>query len=476
MMMKRSLILLLMACTTVALQAKVKLPHLIADGMVIQQDTEVRLWGWDTPGKTVRVSPSWTKTVSTARTGSDGTWMVKVRSPKASYKPLSIVFNDGEPLTVKGILAGEVWLCGGQSNMEMPMQGWGTCPTEGYNEEMLNASKFSGVHYCMMPEIWAEQPRTDSDCKWQTVSPNTVGNVSATAYFYARALNASLNIPIGIIVACKGGSRIEGWLNKENIKTYTKDPLDLESVKKKYKGNWSYPNYWYNGTLYPTMKYTVKGFIFYQGCSNVGNPAGYYSKLMNVMVDQWRTEFGLGNLPFYFVEIAPHSYGNVNNDNAARLREEQFKASKEISNCGEISTVDLVYPWEVQNIHPAQKRQVGERLALKALKNQYSFSNLRADGAEYGSMRISNDTCFVSLKNMYMGFYPTGEQTGFEVAGADKVFHPAKAVSSGTDKLIITCPEVKAPVAVRYCFRNFKLGSVHNSAGLPLFPFRTDNW
>ena len=117
-----------MACTTVALQAKVKLPHLIADGMVIQQDTEVRLWGWDTPGKTVRVSPSWTKTVSTARTGSDGTWMVKVRSPKASYKPLSIVFNDGEPLTVKGILAGEeIWLCGGQSNMEMPM-GMGHLP------------------------------------------------------------------------------------------------------------------------------------------------------------------------------------------------------------------------------------------------------------------------------------------------------------------------------------------------------------
>lgn len=475
-MAKRYLFLTLLTCCAIVGQAKVKLSHLISDGMVIQQNSEVRLWGWDTPGKMIKVRTSWSPTLYTARAAADSTWMVKIHSPKASYKPLSITFNDGEATTVRNVLAGEVWLCGGQSNMEMPMRGWGTCPIPTYNEEMMNASRYSGVHYCTIPEVCTEQPQADANCKWQTVSANTLGDVSATAYYYARTLNASLNIPIGIIIACKGGSRIEGWLNKANIKAYTKDPLDLESLKKKYKGNWSYPNYWYNGTLYPTLKYTIKGFIFYQGCSNVGNPEGYYSRLMNVMVKQWRDDFALGNLPFYFVEIAPHSYGNVNRDNAARLREEQFKASKEISNCSEVSTVDLVYPWEHENIHPAQKKQVGERLAMKALKNQYAFTQLLADGAEYGSLRISNDTCFVSLKNMYMGFVPSGEQTGFEVAGSDKVFHKAKAVSSGIDKLKITCPEVKAPVAVRYCFRNFQLGSVHNSAGLPLFPFRTDNW
>ena len=277
-MAKRYLFLTLLTCCAIVGQAKVKLSHLISDGMVIQQNSEVRLWGWDTPGKMIKVRTSWSPTLYTARAAADSTWMVKIHSPKASYKPLSITFNDGEATTVRNVLAGEVWLCGGQSNMEMPMRGWGTCPIPTYNEEMMNASRYSGVHYCTIPEVCTEQPQADANCKWQTVSANTLGDVSATAYYYARTLNASLNIPIGIIIACKGGSRIEGWLNKANIKAYTKDPLDLESLKKKYKGNWSYPNYWYNGTLYPTLKYTIKGFIFYQGCSNVGNPQGQYTE------------------------------------------------------------------------------------------------------------------------------------------------------------------------------------------------------
>ena len=277
-------------------------------------------------------------------------------------------------------------------------------------------------------------------------------------------------------MANKGGTRVESWLDCDYLKKNTTESLDSMAMMKKFPYDYLRPLLWGNGTFSPILKYTVKGIIFYQGCSNVCDPAGQYTKRLNDLVSQWRRDFKLGEIPFYFVQIAPYFNSDVNGDWGPRLREQQFNASKIIPNSGIVCTDDLVYPYESQQIHPSQKQQVGERLALQALNKTYGMKDIWCESAEFKDMRISNDTCYINLKNDYNGISRYEDIHGFEVAGADKVFHKANASYYWTKGLIVTSPEVKTPVAVRYAFRNWGYGNVKNAALLPLFPFRTDNW
>ena len=169
-------------------QAKVRLPHLIGDNMVLQQQTDARLWGWAKPGKTITVSTSWSDQKMTAKAGKDGKWLVKVKTPKAGYEPLSITFDDGEAVTVNNVVSGEVWVCAGQSNMEMPVKGFGMCPVEGYNHYVLEAAQSKGVRSVKIPSIMRAVPQDDAQCEWRQCSPKTVGDFSATGYFFARLL------------------------------------------------------------------------------------------------------------------------------------------------------------------------------------------------------------------------------------------------------------------------------------------------
>ncbi len=221
----------------------------------------------------------------------------------------------------------------------------------------------------------------------------------------------------------------------------------------------------------------MKGIIYYQGCSNVGDPGNRYSERLKLLVEQWRQQFGLGEIPFYFVQIAPYYYSNdVDATDGALLREQQFRAMTLIPNSDLVCTNDLAYPYETQQIHPCQKRQVGERLANIALNRNYGLKDIMCDSPRFKDLTISGDTCYVHLQNDYDAISRYEDIQGFEVAGEDRVFHEAKAIYYWTKGIIITSPQVKKPVAVRYCFRNFKLGNVKNAALLPLFPFRTDNW
>ena len=188
-------------------QAKVRLPHIIGDNMVLQQQTEVRLWGWAKPGKAVKVSTSWNEETVTAKAGKDGKWLVKVKTPKASYEPLSITFDDGEPLTINNVVCGEVWVCAGQSNMEMPVKGFGMCPVKDYNHHVLDAANSRGVRSVKIPSVMRAEPQDDAQCEWKQCTPKTVGDFSATGYFFARLLSRTLDIPVGIIEANKGGTR-----------------------------------------------------------------------------------------------------------------------------------------------------------------------------------------------------------------------------------------------------------------------------
>lgn len=457
--------------------ARVRLPHLLGDGMIVQQQTDVRLWGWDKPGTTVKATTSWSDQTATAKTDKNGRWILTVRTPKAGYTPLSITFDDGDgTTTLKDVLAGEVWVCAGQSNMEMPLRGFDNCPVEGYNNEVVNASQYKGIHYVKIPSVMSMQPLDDANCQWQTISPTTVGDCSATGYFFAQTVNRALDIPVGLILANKGGTRVESWLDADNLKKYTDESLDSMTNVKKYPGDYLRPLVWGNGTFSPILNFTVKGILFYQGCSNVGAPGDQYSQRLKLLVEQWRRDFKLGQIPFYFVQIAPYYNGDVNGTAGPLLREQQLKASKIIPNSDIVCTEDLVYPYEIQQIHPTMKKPVGQRLAYIALHHDYGMTSLMCESPQFKEMTISNDTCFVRLTNDYRAISRYEDIQGFEVAGADKVFHPAKAFYDWNKGLCITSPEVKAPVAVRYCFHNFQLGNVANGGGLPLFPFRTDNW
>lgn len=477
-MQKRFIIILAAALSCFAtLQAKVQLPHLIADNMVVQQQTDVRLWGWGEKGRIVKVSVSWSKQKSQCTVDDKGRWMVTVHTPKASYEPLSITFDDGDKVTVSNVLSGEVWVCAGQSNMEMPVKGFGNCPVEGYNDVVVDARQRHGVHYCKIPSEMSMTPQEDAKCEWKQINMETVSDASATGYFFGRMLNQALDIPIGLIEANKGGTRVESWLTEDNLKQYTSEPLDSNEIVKKYSWDYHRPLLWGNATFNPILKYTVKGIIFYQGCSNVGDPGNQYSDRLALLVKQWREQFGLGEIPFYFVQIAPYYYDDdVNKTSGAFLREQQLRAASIIPNSDIICTNDLVYPYETQQIHPCQKQQVGERLAMVALNKNYGKSRLMCESPRFKELTVSNDTCYVQLQDDYGAISRYEDIQGFEVAGNDRVFHKANAYYHWTKGIIITCPEVKEPVAVRYCFRNFQLGNVKNAALLPLFPFRTDNW
>ena len=485
-MKKQIFVLAVLAALTIHAQAKVRLPHIIGDNMVLQQQTEARLWGWARPGRTVMVSTSWKDEKTWVKADNDGKWLVKIKTPKASYKSLSITFDDGEPVTINNVVSGEVWVCAGQSNMEMPVKGFGMCPVEGYNHHILDAINSKGVRSVKIPSVMSATPQDDAQCEWRQCSPKTVGDFSATGYFFARLLSRTLDIPVGIIEANKGGTRVESWLTKENLEKYTSDPTDSVEICKKW-AEWDYHRslLWGNGTFNPILNYTVKGILYYQGCSNVGDPGDQYSQRMKILVDQWRSQFALGEIPFYFVQIAPWAYddGNVNAISGALLREQQWKAAQIIPNSSLVCINDLVYPYEYSQIHPTQKQQVGERLAFTALNRDYGFEAIQYKSSSYKDMTIKNDTVFIHTQDNYWCDAPFEQMEGFEVAGVDRVFYPAKAKhfwqpggGYWDEAIIVTSSEVKKPVAVRYCFKNFQIGNVKNGGNLPLFPFRTDNW
>ena len=473
-MNKRIGMMLLLAALSVGTQAKVRLHHLIGDNMVVQAASKVNLWGWDTPGKTVRVEVSWSAARYSTVTDAQGKWLVQVETPEASYTPLSITFDDGEKTTINQVLAGQVWACGGQSNMEMPVRGFGNCPVDQYNQVVADAVHTSSIRYAKLKRTQSMTPLEDNDCHWEKCDPAHVGNASATGYFFARLLHQMLDQPIGLIEANQGGTAVEGWLDYDNLKKHTSEELDSVSIFK--KNFMARQLVWGNGTFHPILNYTVKGIIYYQGCSNVGRAPEKYAERLVLLAEQWRNGFGLGNIPFYFVEIAPYWYDDANGTAAAFLREQQAKAVELIPNSAMVSTNDCVYPWEMRQIHPAQKQKVGERLAYHALTETYGFTGFISKSPRFQEMKIEGNQIYVKLTDTADGIYPIDGIQGFEVAGEDRVFHPAQAHVDWGKGLVVSCPEVAQPVALRYCYRNFLLGNLVNQGGLPLVPFRTDQW
>jgi len=476
--MKKFVVFALLAMASVLASAKVTPNNLIGDNMVLQRNTSVRLWGKASPGKKVEVSPSWTSTVYSTKAASDGSFLVNVDTPDAGMTPYTITFDDGEKTVISNILIGEVWIAAGQSNMEMPIRGFDNCPVEDYMDVVADAGREGAIRYAKVPSVKSMVPLDNADTKWQVTDPNTVMWQSATAYFFARLVSRTLGIPVGIIEANKGGTKVESWLTKENLERYTSIKLDEKSLEENYPQDWVRPLVWGNGTFNPVLNYTVKGIIYYQGCSNVGDQGDYYSRLLEVLVRQWREQIGLGDIPFYYVQIAPYAYNTADGTAGAYLREQQFKAKSLIPNSDIVCINDLVYPYETYQIHPAQKRKVGERLAYIALNRLYGKTYFEIGYPTYNSMKIEGSQISVKFDNMTGGVGRLSGIEGFEVAGEDRVFHKATASYKPytNNEVLVSSPEVEKPVAVRYCFRDFMIGNLSNAVGLPAFPFRSDDW
>lgn len=327
--------------------AKVTLPDIMSDNMVLQQQTEACLWGKANANAEVTIRPSWNRETYKVTAGADGKWIAKIKTPTASYNAYTISISDGEEIILNNVLVGEVWFCSGQSNMEMPLRGFWNCPIAGANETIATSSKWKGIRVATVEKNGQLQPVDECKGSWKVSNPENAPAFSATAFNFAMMMNQVLDIPIGIINCSWGGSMVEGWLPREIVSQYP--DIDLKRDIRKEDGHdwWHYlsPTLMYNGMLKPLQNYTIKGFLWYQGESNVGKHKTYAERL-KTMVELWRKEWGLGELPFYYVEIAP--FNSTETTGCALLREAQFQAQSIIPSSGMISTNDLVEPYEIK--------------------------------------------------------------------------------------------------------------------------------
>ena len=476
--MKRIIIALcLLSLVGGRLSAKVVLPEILSDHAVLQQQTEVNLWGKATPNTTVSVTPSWNNRTITARSDAEGKWQVSIQTPAADFTPHSIEFSDGEITRIQNILIGEVWFCSGQSNMEMPLNGFWNCPIEHANETIATSGEWNAIRMATIPKTGALTPQEHVAGSWKESNPFNAPYFSATAFNFARMLHRVLRVPVGIISCAWGGSRVEGWLPREVVEGFRDVDLKKE-IKKPEKGKeWDYytPTVMYNGMLKPLQRYTIRGFLWYQGESNIFNYQ-FYAPMMTAMVQLWRNVWEAPDMPFYYVQIAPYKYENSRNTGAALLREAQVEALKTIPNSGIVPTTDI---GDEFCIHPPQKDVVGLRLATLALTKTYGIRRLPSNGPTMTKVDYADKKAIVTFDNAPAGLFPTfSELEGFEIAGADKKFYPAKAKIVGrTNTVEVWSEEVAQPIAVRYAFRNY-VGNItlRNTFGLSAFPFRTDTW
>lgn len=455
-----------------------KLASPVGDNMILQQQTDARLWGWAEPGATVQATPSWSGVPSAVKADKQGCWELTVKTPEAGYTPYEITITDGKaPVTLKNVLVGEVWFASGQSNMEMPLKGFGGCCVKEGIQEAIGAKDFPHVRMFTVPKKQSYEPQQTCEGVWWLPTFDHAMEMSATAWFFAKNLSQVLDCPVGIVNCSYGGSTVESWLPKEILETYPDISVKPEEIEKVLE--WERQLLMYNAMYVPSHRYTVKGIIWYQGCSNVGRHETYAERLAT-MVNHWREEMEAPELPFYYVEIAPYDYDSPAQDGkAAYLREAQFKAQALIPNSGMISTNDLVESYERFNIHPRRKAEVGWRLSYMALNKTYGMKHICCEGPTYnGDFSVQGNEAFVGFTNLQMGICRNYDLKGFEVAGEDRIFHPADSVwiRWQTNHAVVSSKKVKKPVAVRYGFGDFLPGTLIGGNELPAVPFRTDDF
>lgn len=422
------------------LAADVRLPKVLANHMVVQRDLPIRVWGWSDPGEQVTVI--WDSTATSTVADERGDWKVELPAVTADAATHRLSVRGQNQLEVNDIRIGEVWLGSGQSNMEMPL-------TETGDLAAIAAAEHPEIRLFHITHAKAARPATDVDATWHTCKPDNVGTFSALMYYFGVRLQRELNMPIGLINASWGGSPIEQW-------TPTSEADETM----------------YNGMIAPLHGFPVRGLLWYQGEANVNRNQGMqYLHQMQSLVTGWRKTWGR-ELPFYFVQIAPWDYSGYLPGQVPVLREAQ-SAGLAIPNTGMVVTMDLVDPAGLQDGHPRNKREVGERLARWALAKTYGRDELECCGPVYVSYEVDGTRLRLHFSHAWGLKSADGEPLReFEVAGANNHFATATARIE-KDTVVLESPLVPVPTQARYAWRNLARPNLVNSAGLPAVPFRT---
>ncbi len=482
--MKRIILVLALLLPAVLLSAEdLRVAHIFSDHMVLQRESTVPVWGWGKPGTKVSVTTSWNGMQVETKVAKDGTWRVEVETRgvmKRADSNTMIILSGNDAIKLNDILLGEVWVCAGQSNMEMPISGFGFQEVEGAREAVMKAATYADrVRVFDIRTPKCQEPVKDVDATWEKASAGICAHTSAVAWFFATGLADNLDVPVGIIVNPWGGSRIEPWMTQEAIDAAgitAEERAAIDAIEEKPDRWPETPELIWNGRMAPIAGYGARGFLWYQGCSNIGQEC--YDKLQTSMVKLWRDAWGRGDMPFIFTLLAPYEHGDADGRWRPHFVEVQLRSLKTIPNSYAISTETL---GNKVTVHPAQKREVADMMVLRALQSVYR-QNLNFDielpelnGVEYledGRVKVTLTHVWSNLQSI-----SARDIVGFELAGEDREFHLAKAeVDWDGGTIFVHCDEVPKPVAVRYSFRNWMGSNLEKTLGIPVPPFRTDDW
>jgi sialate O-acetylesterase len=492
-----------------SLRAELKLPAIIGDHMVLQQQQTNPIWGWDTPGTKVTVTFAGQR--RSAEAGADGKWTVKLDPLQVNAQPQAMTIEGSTKAELHDVLVGEVWMCSGQSNMGFTLQ-------QDWNGDLeAAASKLPNLRLIKVPNVGTQEPQKDFVGKWAASSADSAKPFSAVGFLFGRYIHEIVGVPVGLIDNSWGGSAAEAWVpraelakdarfktlmeetaKREEYNQSEKAKTDFAAAQEKWKGDAekakaegrpaprppSSPEAWltgnarpgniFNGKLFPTLGYGIKGVVWYQGESNAGR-AYEYASLFPYMIEQWRKIWAEGDFPFYWVQLADFQaeVPEPGDSTWAELRESQTKTMK-LPNTGQAVITDL---GEGKDIHPRNKHDVAARLVRWALVKDYGmqfpyrspeFKEVKFDGKK---ATVTFD-CFGS----FLRPFDVEEARGFAVCGEDKAWHWAKGKILGKDRVELTCDAVEKPIAVRYAWANNPVCNLFSNDGLPVTPFRTDDF
>jgi sialate O-acetylesterase len=514
----RSLRLVLGLAFPIAASASVTLAPLFQDHAVLQRDKPIPVWGRADPGERVAVSFQGRQASATADGG--GKWMVSIDSLPASASPSDLVVTGANQVVIHDVLVGEVWLCSGQSNMEFTVLSPDRPDFRVVNaEQEVAAANFPLIRQFTVGRFESDTPVDSAKGSWTACTPATAGEFTAVGYFFARDIFRKLGVPVGIIDCSWGGSAIEAWLSKSAlagdpafavvqerwVQEQAQYPLNTArrqaliqawrnvEAQARQRGPAEYaaflkqfpepkpfpapdkpyphaPSRLYNGMLRPLIPYALRGALWYQGESNAGRH-GEYHRLFAAMITSWRADFGQGDFPFYWVQLASYGAGNPAGTDWAFLREAQARTLS-LPATGMAVAIDI---GDTENIHPRNKQEVGRRLALIAKARDYGVT-VDFSGPVFASAERSGPGMVVKFSYAGTGLTAAGKPLqSFELAGPDRKFFPASAAIV-RDQVLVQSPHVPNPVAVRYAWRNAPEANLYNGAGLPAVPFRSDSW
>ena len=453
---------------SVSVFSQIKMNNLFSDNMVLQRNSNVNIWGKSNPNQKVTVYSSWNNKSVKTNSNNNGEWILKIETNDYNGPHKLTISTNNDLVEINNILLGEVWFASGQSNMEMTLNGYLNEPIFGSQDLIANANN-SQIRLLTIERNYSSVPLDNFNGIWKESNPESVRYFSAVAYSFAKYITESLDIPVGIIVTAWGGTPAEAWSKKSFLdKNFEAGIIKNNDPEKLDHHN---PGYLYNAMLNPLIPFTVKGGIWYQGENNRAR-AKHYSKLMNVMIHSWREEWGIGEFPFYFVQIAPFRYDDANKFTSAELREAQLEAMKNIENSGMVSTVDI---GDLNSIHPPEKIEVGNRLAYWALNKTYGFESITPSGPIVKSAKINGSSVKINFDYVQNGFYNfNGPLKDFELAGDDDQYYTATAEISGRS-IIVESDNVPVPTKVRYGWKNYFEATLFNLEGLPASSFQINS-